>query len=132
MINGVTLKKGATGITVTAGTDAIYVSDGLDVKNGIHIVDSSATSFITRPHMTFKNRPAALQFDGSWSKGRRDMNVTTPIVLASGKTSFPVYRGTFELHPEMTDAQLLELKLLAVQAIMDLELADFYKFGATA
>lgn len=129
-INGITLMKGATGITVTAGTSAVYTDDGLEVKNGIHVVDSTATNFITRPHATFKNKPAALQPDGSWSKGRRDFNITTPIVLASGATSFPVFRGTMELHPEMTAAQILELKMLACQIIMDAELAEYFSYGS--
>lgn len=130
MINGATFMKGATGITVTAGTSAAFTDDGLEVKNGIHVVDSTATNFITRPHATFKNRPAQLQPDGTWSKGKRDINITTPIVLASGLVSFPVYRGTFELHPEMTAAQILELKMLACQSIMDADLNDYYSFGS--
>lgn len=130
MINGITLKKGATGISVTAGTDAVWTDDGLDVKNGIHVVDSTSTNFITRPHATFKNRPAQLQPDGTWSKGKRDFNVTTPIVLASGATSFPVFRGGMELHPEMTAAQILELKMLACQMIMDAELDAYYTYGS--
>lgn len=129
-INGISLQKGATGITVTAGTATVFTDDGLDVKGGIHVVDSTATNFITRPHMTFKNKPAALQSDGTWSKGKRDINLTTPIVLASGKTAFPVFRGTFEIHPEMTAAQILELRMLACQMIMDAELNDFYSYGS--
>jgi len=129
-INGITLMKGATGITVTAGTNAVYVDDGLEVKNGIHVVDSTATSFVTRPHATFKNRGAALQSDGTWSKGRRDFNITVPKTLASGAITFPVFRGTMELHPEMTAAEILELKMLACQIIMDSELADYYSFGS--
>lgn len=129
-INGISLQKGATGITVTAGTATTYTDDGLDVKGGIHVVDSSATNFITRPHMTFKNKPAALQSNGTWSKGKRDFNVTTPIVLASGAVAFPVFRGTVELHPEMTAAQILELRMLACQMIMDSELSDYFAYGS--
>lgn len=130
MINGITLLKGATGITVTAGTSAVYTDDGLEVKNGIHVVDSTASSFITRPHATFKNRGAQLLPDGTYSKGRRDFNITTPIVLASGAVSFPVFRGTMELHPEMSAAQILELKMLACQCIMDSELVDYFSYGS--
>lgn len=129
-INGITFKKGATGITVSDGTDTVWTDDGLDVKNGIHIVDSSSTDFITRPHGTFKNRPAQLQPDGTWSKGKRDFNITMPIVLASGATSFPVFRGAMEFHPEMTAAQILELRMLACQAIMDAELDAYFTYGS--
>lgn len=123
---------GATGITVTAGTAAAFVDDGLDVKNGLHVVDATSTDFITRKHATFKNRPATPQADGSYSKGKRDINLTTPIVHpTNGKTLFPVFRGTFEIPPEMTAAQRLELRLLACQLIMDSETDDFYDFGST-
>lgn len=130
MINGITFLKGATGITVTGGTNAVYTDDGLDVKNGIHIVDSTATNFITRPHATFRNRPATRLSDGTYSKGKRDFNITTPIVLASTAISFPVFRGTMELHPEMSPAQILELKMMACQAIMDAELNEYYSYGS--
>lgn len=130
MINGITLKKGATGAAVTAGTDAIFVDDGLTVSNGIHIVDSSSTNFVTRAHATFKNRAHQLLPDGTYSKRKLDFNVTTPIVLASGAVSFPVFRGNMELHPEMSAAQILELKMLACQLIIDAELTDFYNYGS--
>lgn len=130
MINGITLLKGATGMTVTAGSGAVYVDDGLTVTNGIHVVDSSSTNFVTRPHATFKNRSHQLLPDGTYSKRKLDFNVTTPIVLASGAVSFPVFRGNMELHPEMSAAQILELKMLAAQLIIDAELADFYNYGS--
>lgn len=130
MINGITFMKGANGITVTAGEAAVFTDDGLEVKNGIHVVDSTNSNFITRAHGTFKNKPAQLQSDGSFSKGKRDFNITTPILLASGAVSFPVFRGNMELHPEMTAAQILELKMLACQAIMSSELNDYFTFGS--
>lgn len=129
-INGISLLKGATGITVAAGTETVFSDDGLDVKNGIHVVDTTEANFIIRKHMTFKNKGAQLLPDGTYSKGKRDFNVTTPIVLASGKTSFPVFRGTMELHPEMTAAQILELRMLACQSIMDAELDSYYSIGS--
>lgn len=130
MINGITFKKAATGVTVVGGVDAVYTDDGLEVKNGIHVVDSTAINFITRAHGTFKNKPAQLQPDGTYSKGKRDFNITTPIILASGAVSFPVFRGNMELHPEMSAAQILELKMLACQSIMDAELDAYFAFGS--
>lgn len=129
-INGITLLKGATGITVTAGIGTVFSDDGLDVKNGIHVVDTTEANFIIRKHLTFKNKGAQLLPDGTYSKGKRDFNVTAPFVLASGKTSFPVFRGTMELHPEMTAAQILELRILSCQAIMDAELDSYYSIGS--
>lgn len=94
-------------------------------------MDTSNTNHLTRAHATFKNRPWQPQSDGTFSKGRRDFNITTPKVLASGVVSYPVFRGTMELHPEMTAAEVLELKMLACQCIMDAELNDFYSLGTT-
>lgn len=129
-INGMTMMKGATGITVTAGTSTAFVDDGLEVKNGIHVVDSASTNFITRPHYTFKNRSWSLQGDGTWSKGKRDVVYTQPKVLASTAVTFNVGRISLEIHPESTAAELLELKLMTCQAIMDADLTDFYSFGS--
>lgn len=122
--------KAATGITVTAGTPAVFVDDGLDVKNGIHVVDTTVTSYLERLHATFKNKVPTLLPPGTYSKGKRDFNITFPKILADGSISFPVFRGSFEIHPEQSVSEILEMRLLACQAIMDAELDDYYVYGS--
>lgn len=130
-IDGMSLLKGATGISITGGTAAVFESDGLKVSNGIHVVDTTVSDLTLCPHATFKNKPHSLQSDGSYSKGKREVNFTVPKVLASGQTSFQVSRNQFEIHPEMTDAEILELRLMTCQLIMDSELDNFFKYGST-
>ena len=67
-INGITFMNNATGISVTGGTAASFEDDGLEVKNGIHVVDQSVATKTERPHATFKSKGFALQPDGSYSK----------------------------------------------------------------
>lgn len=130
-INGLTLKKAATGVTIVGGTDAVYTTDGLNVSNGIHVIDTTVTDLTLVPHATFKNKPHALQKDGTFSKAKKDINFTLPITLASGTKSYQVFRGTFELHPELTAAQVLEMRLTACQMIMNSGLDSFFKYGST-
>lgn len=129
-INGVSLLKAATGIVVNGGTATVFTDDGLEVKNGIHVIDAANPSFQTRIHGTFKNKSPQIQPDGTYSKGSRDLNFTTPILLASGRISFQVFRGSFEIHPEMTVAQILEMRLMACQCIMDAEFDAYYNAGS--
>lgn len=129
-INGLSIAKDSTGITVTAGTATVFTDDGLDVKNGIHIVDSSVTSYTERPHATFKNKVPTLLANGQYGKGKRDINLTLPKTTAAGDIVFPVFRGTFEIHPEQTVAEITEFRRLVAQLIIDGELDDFYVYGS--
>lgn len=128
-IDGISVLKAATGITITGGSASVWESDGAKIDNGIHIVDTSESNFIVRKHATFKSRSPVLA-NGLYSKGKRDVTIVAPKILLDGSVSFPLYRGSFEFHPEMTAAERLELKMLAVQSIMDSETDNFYTFGS--
>lgn len=132
MINGLSLLKGATSISIVGGTAAVHSIDGLNVSNGVHVVDTTVADLTLIPHATFKSKPHALQANGSFSKGKRDINYTLPTTLANGDRSYQVFRGAFELHPELTTAQILEMRLMACQLIMDGELDSFYRYGTLA
>jgi hypothetical protein len=129
-IEGLTLMKGATGITVVGGTSAEFTDDGLQVSNGIHVVDESETNALVRPHATFKNKPHALQGNGTYSKGVRTVNITVPKLLADGTISYTVFRGTIEIHPELSVAEITEIRRLAVQCLSDADLDNFYVYGS--
>lgn len=130
MIKNLEIMKDATSISVTGGVAAAFTPDGQTVLNGIHIVDTSVVDVKERPHATFKNRGHALQPDGTFSKGKRDFNLTKPKTLASGKTSFQVFRGSFEIHPELSAAEVLQLRYEAAQMIIDGELDDYFVYGS--
>lgn len=127
-INGMILKSGATAVTLTGGSDVTYKDDGAEIQSGIHVVDTSVTSMALRPHSTFKSK-AASYTNGVAAKGKREFTHVRPKVLSDSSMSYPLVRVTFEIDAEITAAELLELKMQAVQHIMDSDLNDFYNFG---
>lgn len=131
-ISDLNLQKGATGITITGGTATAYQNDGLDVKNGIHVVDTTEANFLLRQHATFKNKAATLQSSGSYSKGIRNFNYTIPYAETDGSISYAVFRGQMDLPATVATAVVLQLRLMATQQIMDAQLDNFHVYGTTA
>jgi hypothetical protein len=127
-INGITLLTGSTGITVTGGSAVVMKDDGATIPNGIHVVDTSVTMLATRPHSTFKSK-AASYVNGMAIKGKREITHVRPKLLADDTVAYPLVRISFEIDPEFTAAELLELRQQAIQHIADAELDDFYKYG---
>lgn len=131
-INGCNILVSATGITVSGGTAATFADDGQVVKNGIHVVDqTAAVPFIERKHATFKNRSYTRLPDGTFTRGKRNVNATQPILLPDGTLVYQPGRLELEIHPQATEAQILELRLFLCQLIMDADLDSFYKYGTT-
>jgi hypothetical protein len=128
-LDGISIMNDATGLSVTGGSAATFSSDGLEVKNGIHVSDDTETDLTIVPHATFKNKPHALQSDGTWSKGRRDINLTQPLLLASDKISYQVARVQMELHPEWSEAEVKEFRYRLAQFIIDSETDAFWYKG---
>lgn len=129
MLTNISLLKGATGHTIVGGVATAHQDDGLDVKSGIHIVDTSEPNFLLRPHGTYKNKPATLQNTGKFSKGVRSFNYTIPLLEADGTVSYPVFRGSMDLPPTMTVAQISQLRLMASQMILDAEADNYFNYG---
>jgi hypothetical protein len=123
------LKENATGGTTTGGTDITFNTDGVDVKNGIHVGDM-ATSFATRTNITFKTRNPSLQSDGSYTKAKRTMSLSIPKTLADSSTSFQVVRIEAELHPECTTAEVTNIRMLAAQLLTDSDTLEFFNNGS--
>lgn len=130
-IKSITLAVGATSITVVGGTATLFKEDDVQVNNGVHVSDP-ATSYLTRPNIAFRSRPAALLSDGTWSKAKRMVTVVQPKTLASGATTFNVGRFDIEAHPECTNAEVIALVILAAQAYLDSEASDFTTAGSLA
>lgn len=127
-INGISLLDGCTAASMTGGSAITMKDDGADVPNGIHVVDTSVTTVSLRPHSTFKSKAASVA-NGVPVKGKRDITHVRPKTRSDGTISYPLFRIGFELDAETTAAELLELKMQAVQHIIDAELDDFYSYG---
>lgn len=129
-LNGITLMKGATAFTPTGGTGTVFDTDSGQGASGIHVVDMTEANFLLRMHAMYKNKPHALQGDGTFSKGIRNIIFTMPILLASGKISYQVHRTTLEIHPEATTAQINELRRMGGQSYLDSEADNFVFYGS--
>jgi len=128
----VTLKKDATGFTVTGGTDLLYTPDGVQVPGGLHLAASYVTSFAVRPNITLRTKNPVLDSTGVYSKGKRWINVVIPKTLASGKTVFNLVRIETEIHPESTAAETADLINQAAQTLFDSDLSSFIATGSLA
>lgn len=126
----ITLKTGATGFTVTAGTDKTFSADGQTVQNGVHLADASTADFRVRPHVTFKNRNPARQSDGTYSKGKREIIYTLPILKANGKVAFNTWRYSQEYDPELPVASEKDGRYILAQFLFDSETESFNASGS--
>lgn len=129
-INGATVLKSGATTTFAAGTSVTLTTDGLDIKQGVHVIDASVTDYRTRPNCAFRNRPPALQSDGTYGKGKRAAQVDIPKVLASGKQGFPRLRIELEDYPEMSQAEVDELRSWGAQVLKSANFDAFWRTGS--
>lgn len=131
-LNGATLLVGPT-ITPTGGTAHTFESNGLTVRNGIQLVDASVTDVRIRPVMTCKVvQPVLDKATGKWTKGKKELSLTIPKLLADGSQEFPNISVTLKDHPELTAAELLILLDYAAQIPKDADFAKFWSIGSVA
>jgi hypothetical protein len=128
-ITGLSLMKDATGGTTTAGTALAFSSDGVDVKNGVHIA-AMGQDFLDRTNITLKTRNPQKQSDGTYSKAKRYATLVAPKTIASGEVVFPLVRIEVELHPEMTAAEVTNIRMLGAQLFTDADLLSFLEDGS--
>lgn len=126
----VTIKTGATGFTVTGGTDKVFSDDGQSVTNGRHYADAGTADFRVRPHLTLKNRNPQRQSDGTYSKGKREVILTIPILKADGKIAYDTWRYSQEYDPETPTATEKDGRFMLAQILFDAETEAFNSTGA--
>jgi len=132
-LKSMSIVENATAQAAPTGGAAITLTEcGVDVKNGVYVADASNTDFITRINATFRNRQPSLQSDGTYTKAKRSSQIVVPKVLADGSTVFNLARIELEMHPEMTSAEVLNLKFLASQLLTDPDVVDFIASGSTS
>jgi hypothetical protein len=126
----ISLLKNATGASATGGTALSLTSDGVEVKNGIHVSDPDETNFLLKTNMTLKNRNPQKQADGSYSKAKRYATIVVPKIIASGEVVYNLVRIEVEAHHETTSAELTNLHLLGSQVFFDADLQPFLNSGS--
>jgi len=130
-LQNATILDGTT-VGFTGGTAHTMSPDGLQIVNGIHLIDASVADFRTRPSLTAKTKQPSLLPDGVYGKGKKSMTLTMPKILTSGKQEFPNFRLELADHPEMSQAEIDKLKIWACQCIMDADFTSFWYTGSQA
>lgn len=131
-ITGMTLMKNATSGTTVGGTSTTFNEDGVEVKNGKHVADLAELSFALRSNITFRNRNPVLNPDGSYTKAKRTISLVVPKQLANLSYAFNLARIEIEMHPEMSAAEMTNLRMLAAQLLTDSDVISFIDAGSLA
>lgn len=127
-ING-TIKKNATAMTPTGGTDVQYTKTSKSVPSGIEVQDASVSDFTVRPLIEMKSRPPAMGKDGNYSKRKTEMKLVIPKKRADGSTVFAVRRIIDESPVEFSDAEFNDMHFQSAQLISDPEYYNFWRNG---
>lgn len=131
-LQNISLMQDATGGTTTGGTAMALESDGVEVKNGVHLADMGEDDFTIRTNVTFRTRNPTLQPDGEYTKAKRFITIVVPKKLASGAIVFNLVRIEVEVHPESATAEKTNLHMLAAQVFTDSDVTQFLVNGSLA
>lgn len=128
-ISGMILLKDGTLAPATGGTAVTFQPDGQQVANGVHVVDTSVTDTRVQTNITIKNRPSSYNnATGEFTKDKKSIVIVEPVILASGKLAYNLFRIEREVHPECSVGQ--RLNSLAAQCMQDADLANFWNYGS--
>ena len=122
-----------TGATVSAsgGSALAFAENGVSVTNGLQLIVPADADYQTRRSVTVKiKQPTVDPKTGVYSKDRKTMSLTLPMVLSDGKVVFNVIRVEREVHPSLSAANALELNKLAAQMLIDSDVTDFWAAGS--
>lgn len=129
-LKNMSLLAGAT-ITASGGSAQAFTDDGLQIPNGVHLIVPADTDFVTRRQATAKYRAPAYDAKAlAWSKDKKSISYTKPIILASGAISFCVLRIERECHPEMAAADAVEMNKIGAQLLTDPDLDNYWANGS--
>lgn len=130
LLNG-SILNGATA-SFTGGTSKSFTPDGVQIANGVHLSDASNSDVTTRETVTAKS--VAPKYDansGVWSKSKKSMTVTIPVVKNETQM-FPSVFITLGDHPLMTQAEVDTLRSHAAQLLLDSDYDAFWRSGNLA
>lgn len=130
-LQNASILAGAT-ISASGGTAQSFVPDGVEVKNGVHLVDSSVADFRTRPSLTAKtNQPTTLP-DGSFSKDKRVMTYAEPFIDSKGNVQYNYIQVVRRIHPESPASRGTDLLTKGAQLCVDTDFTAFWALGSLA
>jgi hypothetical protein len=121
----------AATITPSGGTALVFAEDGVTIQNGVHLIIPADADYQTRRQVTAKYRPPSLDVKTStYSKDKKSISLSKPIVLTDGRVVFNTIRIEREVHPSLPAADALELNKLGAQLLSDLDTVDFWATGS--
>lgn len=127
-----TIKGAATSMTVVGGADVSYTETGKVVPSGVEVSVAAVADFRIRPFAEFKNRqPIYDPATGTYSKAKLELKMVYPRISAvTGKMYFDVDRHIFEISPETSAADRLDMRLRSGQCTGLSTLATFWDTGS--
>lgn len=121
----------AATMNVTGGSALAFADNGVSIPNGIQIIVPADTDYQTRRVATIKYRPPTIDSKtGAYSKDKKSICLTLPIVLADGRVVFNTLRVERELHPSVSTATAVELNKLGAQLLIDTDTDAFWATGS--
>lgn len=121
-----------TAISATGGTAFVFADDGVTIQNGVHLVVPATVDYRVRESATLKFKPPSLDTLGVYSRDKKSVSFTVPMILASGKVVNNVIRIEREVHPEFSAANCVEMNKKASQLLFDTDTDSFWAAGSMA
>lgn len=130
-LQNASILSGAT-VSASGGTAQNFVPDGLEVKGGIHIVDSSVADFRIRPAITAKSAQPVTLPDGTFTKDKRVITLAEPFIDSKGVVQYDYLKIERRMHPESPAAKGVSLLTKGAQLCVDADFANFWALGSPA
>jgi len=129
-LKNMSLLAGGT-VATTGGTAQVFADDGITIPNGLHLIVPADADYQTRRSVTAKYRPPVVDpKTGTYTKDKKSVSYTCPVVLSSGQVVFNVIRIEREVHPSTTAAAALELNTIGAQLLADADVVGFWATGS--
>lgn len=118
-------------VSASGGTALVFANDGVTIQNGLHLIVPADTDYQTRRQVTAKYRPPTLDpKTNSYSKDKKSISLSKPMVLTDGRVVFNTIRIEREVHPSLAAADAVELNKLGAQLLSDTDTDSFWATGS--
>jgi hypothetical protein len=109
----------------------VFAEDGVTIQNGLHLIIPADADYQTRRQVTAKYRPPTLDpKTATYSKDKKSISLSKPIVLTDGRVVFNTIRIEREVHPSLAAADAIELNKLGAQMLVDADTDAFWATGS--
>lgn len=127
------VQEGAVTVSATGGTTLTFAEDGQTIQNGVHLIVPADSDYATRRSLTVKYRPPTLNpKTGSYTKDKKSMVFTRPVILTDGSVAFNVLRIEREIVPSTSVAERDMLNIVGAQLLVDSEAGSYWATGSMA